>query len=472
MPELKVARGPAYGMSVLLLLLTVLLGGGTRAGFLSDVLLQVVSVPFLLAALWMWADRAQGWGLRGADRLPRLIGLCMLAVGALLILAQFVPLFGSAGTAAFWAQIAANGGTITSTGTGSSSLDPSLSHAALAAIIPAAALFLLVSLLDMEARMRLVTWIAGIGFACLVLGILQVLQGPSSPLRFFSQTNPHDAVGFFANRNHFSAQLYVTLPFLLVWFGDKCAGLYETHKITARKLQWIAIGVSLLLFLLAGIALSRSRAGILITLLACVPMVFMTSSLLALLAGRRRLPTMRLRTAGIGGAVLLLVAALGADRVLPRFEQSSTDDLRATFTPVTLKAAMDALPFGSGLATFVPVFKVYEPANQGTNYYVNRAHNDWAEFALEAGIPGLILVSLFLAWFVLRAAPAWLGRAGQPPRDRLIACAASLAILMLLLHSLADYPLRTATMFGYFALFCALLTPAPAAARAARPAFA
>lgn len=461
-------------MSVLLFLMTVFLGGGTRAGFLSDVLLQILSIPFLLAALWMWVDRLSGdWSLRPADRLPRLLGLAALGVGTLIALAQIFPLFGSAGTSAFWQQITANGGVPLTTTTGSSSLDPALSRAALAALLPAAALFLLVSLLDMDARARLVSWIIWVGVASLALGVMQVLQGPTSRLRFFQYTNFLEAVGFFANRNHFAAQLYVTLPFILVWFGIKCAGQFEAPRITGQKLQWLAIAASLLLVLFAGIALSRSRAGILLSLVAFAPMILMVPTLMTLLYGRRlRLPSLRLRTALIGGALVLVVAAMGADRVLPRFEQAETADLRVLITPLSIKAAWQALPFGSGLGTFVSVFKVYEPVERMTPAFVNRAHNDWVEFTLEAGLPAILFMALFLGWFVLRAVPAWIGSPALPPRDRLISAAASLAILMLLLHSMVDYPLRTATMFGYFAMFCALLTPPPAPARRARTVFA
>ncbi len=151
--------------------------------------------------------------------------------------------------------------------------------------------------------------------------------------------------------------------------------------------------------------------------------------------------------------------------MIPRFEDTSVNDLRASITPTTARAVWDALPFGSGLATFVPVFRVYEEQGKLLQASVNRAHNDWVEFPLETGLPGLLLMGLFLAWLVLRAAPFWINRPPLPPRDRLVGCAASLAIGLLLAHSVVDYPLRTGAMFGYFALFCALLVPPPAPAR-------
>lgn len=469
MPIVSDVKGPAYSMSVLLFLASVLLGGGTRAGFLSDVLLQFLSIPFLLTALWLWMDRLSAPGLasvRPTDRLAGLIGLAVAVLAALIALAQFVPLFGAAGTAAFWRQVVEHGGSLTGVPTGSSSLDPAMSRAALAAVLPALALFLLVGLLSLEERARLVGWIMWTGFGCLLLGLFQVLQGPASSLRFFRITNPEDAVGAFANRNHFASQMYVTIPFLVVWFALKCQGLFGNRTLTPQKLQWAGTGLALLLLFLTGLALARSRAGMLLTLVSFAPMVVMVPSLMTLLLGRPpRLPTLRLRAAISSGAVILLVLALGADRVIPRFEDTSVNDLRASITPTTARAVWDALPFGSGLATFVPVFRVYEEQGKLLQASVNRAHNDWVEFPLEAGLPGLLLMGLFLAWLVLRAAPFWINRPPLPPRDRLVGCAASLAIGLLLAHSVVDYPLRTGAMFGYFALFCALLVPPPAPAR-------
>ena len=38
--------------------------------------------------------------------------------------------------------------------------------------------------------------------------------------------------------------------------------------------------------------------------------------------------------------------------------------------------------------------------------YVNHAHNDYLELALEGGIPAIVLMLLFLAWWARR----WTGR--------------------------------------------------------------
>jgi len=73
--------------------------------------------------------------------------------------------------------------------------------------LPTFAIFLGVLQLDYAER-RLLSLVAlAMGFLSVLLGLTQVAQGPSSPLRFFEYTNAQEAVVFFANRNHFAAML-------------------------------------------------------------------------------------------------------------------------------------------------------------------------------------------------------------------------------------------------------------------------
>jgi O-antigen ligase len=446
-----------------LLLASIVLGGATRSGYLGDVLLQLLAVPALLLAAWLWLDRL------GADASRRnpwsaelLLGLAMAACGLIILLAQAVPLFGTLGWAGISAHLAAAGAAPEGlAATGSSSVDPAMSLAAVAAVIPPLALFLLVSALPGEQRLRLLGGFVVFGLVSLVIGVLQVLQGPDSPLRFFAISNREEAVGFFANRNHFAAQLYVTLLLGVAWLAAREERLLSSRTPTARKVLWLAGVFCVALLLLAGIALARSRAGILLALVAAAAVVAMSPTLIAALRGRERRPR---RVRGIIFAViaalLLLVGQLGADRFLSRFDAGLVDQMRATLNTVTLRAVGEALPFGTGLGTFPSVYAVYEGSQDLRPEYVNRAHDDWLEFPLETGIAGMLLVALFVAWFALRAFHIWIRPApGEGTRLLIMQQCAALAVLLLMLHSIVDYPLRTATMLAYFAACCALMTP-------------
>ena len=452
--------GPAYIASVFLLFANVVLGGATRTGYLADVLLQFLSLPFLALAAWLWIDRLTARPARLSFGLA--CGAGMAVVGLLIALAQFIPLFGAPGWEGLSARIVAAGGAgLEGAWTGSSSLDPAASLAALPAVLPPLALFLLVALLDEDRRLRFAGWAVGFGVMALGLGIAQVMQGPASPLRFFEISNRTESVGFFANRNHFAAQLYVTFLLGVAWFAARGERVLSHRTPTSRRALWLALAFSLVLLLLAGIALARSRAGILLLLVAVAGVVAMAPALLALLSGREARPR---RVRGlvilIAAGFVLLVGQLGAERFLTRFDAGLVDKLRTVLNEKTVQAATDALPFGTGLGTFTAVFPLYEDGSTLSPQYVNRAHDDWLEFFLETGLAGAMLLALFLLWYGERVWRLW--ASAVPPgeaRLRLLQQCASLAILLLMLHSAVDYPLRTAAMLAYFAACCALMTP-------------
>ena len=121
------------------------------------------------------------------------------------------------------------------------------------------------------------------------------------------------------------------------------------------------------------------------------------------------------------------------------------------------------MPFGSGMGTFVPVYAMYEkPADALMDAYVNRAHNDVLELWLEAGVFGLILMALFLAWLARASWALWRPEgAGASGIDLLLARAATLIVALLAAHSFVDYPLRTGAMMALMAFACGLLVAPP-----------
>ncbi|UOK72792.1 O-antigen ligase family protein [Ancylobacter polymorphus] len=463
--------GATYGASVLLLFANIVLGGATRAGYLADVLLQFFSLPFLVLAAWLWLDRLTIPPRPARFSFNLACGAAIAVVGLLIALAQLLPLFGAPGWGGVSARLVAAGGQGVAgvAWTGSSSVDPAASLAALPAVLPPLALFLLIALLDEERRLRFCGWGLVFGLLALFLGVLQVMQGPASALRFFEISNRSESVGFFANRNHFAAQLYVTFLMGVAWFVGRGGKIFLRRAPMSSQALWLAGACAMAVFVMAGLALARSRAGILLLLVALAAIVGMAPTISVCLRGREvRSGRVRGPLIVVLAGLVLLVGQLGAERFLVRFEQGLADQLRAMFNEVTWRAAIDALPFGTGLATFTAVFPVYEPTDGLTPQYVNRAHDDWLEFFLETGMPGLVLIALFLVWFGERLYRIWLvPTSGSSPQKRLLQHCASVAVLTLLLHSFVDYPLRTAAMMAYFALCCAFMTPGPDGGRVA-----
>jgi hypothetical protein len=91
----------------------------------------------------------------------------------------------------------------------------------------------------------------------------------------------------------------------------------------------------------------------------------------------------------------------------------------------------------------------------------DHAHDDLLEVWLETGVVGLILIGMFLLWLVRRTYQVWrLPRSDDlRPIDRSLARAAAVILVLLLAHSLVDYPLRTSAMVAIAAFATSLLIP-------------
>ena len=74
-----------------------------------------------------------------------------------------------------------------------------------------------------------------------------------------------------------------------------------------------------------------------------------------------------------------------------------------------------------------------------------RAHNDWLEWTLEAGLPGLVvlgIVILVIGWFAVRAIISS-NRAGVAPARRAQVAFGTGVLIIEGLHAIVDYPMRS-----------------------------
>jgi O-antigen ligase len=84
----------------------------------------------------------------------------------------------------------------------------------------------------------------------------------------------------------------------------------------------------------------------------------------------------------------------------------------------------------------------------------NHAHNDWAEWAVEGGLPFLVLIAMLAFWTV------------RPALDSLWGIGAPIVFV----HSLVDYPLREPAIAALlFAIMGSLAARARAAAQCSDP---
>src|SRR5262249_30463817 len=286
------------------------------------------------------------------------------------------------------------------------SVSPEATGLSALSLIPPVATFLSTQLLSYAERRVMSLLVLAIGLISIFLGLLQVAQGPSSPLRFFAITNASEAVGFFANRNHFAALVYALILIAACWATDaafraRTSVNRKVHDTTA--VAAVVVTVAIIVVLLSAEAMARSRAGLALTILAVIG-----ASALAWKEWRM----VSRGTAGIivGGIALicLFVAEFTLYRIMERFANDPLADSRIPFARNTFIAALDYMPFGSGIGSFVPVYGMYErPSDTIANVFANHAHNDILEIGLEAGIFGIVLAAFFTVWMTKTSVAVW-----------------------------------------------------------------
>lgn len=313
-------------------------------------------------------------------------------------------------------------------------------NALMSLIVPLAALLIA---LVMRARSRmLLMMIACMGLLNSLLGLLQILGGRSNPLYFYAVTNHGSPVGVFANENHSAVFSAVALLVLAYLFATSAR---------AKEPVWLRYFFApAFVVVLVSALMSSSRSGLAFSLLAApisVVMVLMTNSVKRRSARKNSLSQWFALRPGIAAvalfaAVFLLVAAFfgfersGAFRDL--YTQSAFEDLRWRLWPVLKEMLAAHWMMGTGFGSFEDVYHIYEPTALLLPSYVNQAHNDWAQLAIEGGIPAIVLLFALLGWIGVALYRIVLQRNGLVRFLFWSSC-----FLIVCVASTVDYPLRT-----------------------------
>ena len=276
--------------------------------------------------------------------------------------------------------------------------------------------------------------IAICGLLSIIVGAGQTAGGPYTPLRFYG-TGETYLLGFQANHNSTADGLLIGLvacaASLVIWARGRPT--YPTRRYVLGGFGSVAV-----LFFIA-LILAGSRAGM---LLAPVPLVFSVWILIPWLRLKRRDGVVALVSIVLLSTSVWLLR--GNDEIKERIGRLELVEVaRPEIWKDTVFAIENHWPAGSGLGSFLPVFVAAERLEVVDSRVPNRAHNDFLEFLLEAGLPGVLLlgsISTLLARRILS-----LARFGQFGRDPTLIVA--LAILcIVILHSLVDYPMRSISL--------------------------
>jgi O-antigen ligase len=442
------AQTAVFASALLLEVFATLFGGASQTNALSLLTVELAALPLLFISLYLMLARA---GPRGA-----LLPIMILIAVILVPIAQLIPL-----PASIWTKLPGRGAmlqVLDAANLGRPSLPYSLTpqgawRSALG-LAPPAAMFIGAMLLsDRQRRVMAGLWLA-LAAISLSIGALQILGGPGSPLYFYEITNEGSPVGFFSNRNHNASFLLCLLPVAAV-FAAEFRGIGEDWRVIPPLLAILSFLVGIV-----GVAVIHSRAGVFLLIPALIGSVAVVVTGGALRGRFRAAVGLSVGAAVVVGAVVVF----GFAPILDRFYDSG--ELRFEGWPIVMKAAQDFLPFGSGIGSFDTVYRSVEPLTQVSTVYFNHAHNDYLELFLETGLAGAVLFAVFAIWFLIRSFIVWTRRDGE---GRNLAAAMTVLVLLLLAHSLLDYPLRTQALAGLFAFACGTIAAYRPAVPVARP---
>lgn len=425
---------PRPGLSAVLLCVFLgvlwLAGGASRADVLGQVVVRLAAAVCLVLALLF-------------GRLPDLEGVrpvaFLLLAALLLALVQMVPLPPAIwqalpGRAAFAAAATASGQpqpwrpwSIVPGATG---------NAAASLIVPITTLVLLAGLTPEQRR-----WLPGIALCLIVastlMGLLQFSGvGFNNP---FVNDDLGQVTGTFANYNHFA---------LLLAFGCMVAPVWAF--LDDRPPGWrAAIAGGLVALLTLTLLASGSRAGTALGGLALV----LGFVLVRRPIGRalRRYPrwvfpaAIALTVALVAVLVLVSIASERAVSVNRAIAVDPWRDMRLRGLPTVLAMVRTYFPFGTGLGSFDPLFRMHEPFALLKPTFFNHAHDDWLEVVLDAGVFGLCLLVAALTWWVWASVRAW---RADPAMTGALPRLGSAMLLLLFLASIVDYPARTPLMMA------------------------
>ena len=308
-------------------------------------------------------------------------------------------------------------------------------------------------------------------------GSFLTLSGMDFDYLTLKEVNRGAATGTYINRNHLAGYLEMTLALGVGLLVANLASRHRRHRdwrdTTRRTLKTLlSEKVRLRIYLtvmVVGLVMTRSRMG------NSAFFISLTLASLYWVVATRRLTrgTVLLFTSLLLVDVWVVGNFFGIERVVQRLEQTTLQgEQRDEVSFDALTAIADYPVTGVGAGSFYAVFPIYQRGE--VPLYYDHAHNDYAEFAVELGLPatallgGAVLLSLGVAL-----------RAQRQRHDRLmkgVALGAGMGMLALLIHSAVDFNLQIPANAALFVVLMALawvslyLEHEPAAHPAAAPA--
>jgi O-antigen ligase len=279
---------------------------------------------------------------------------------------------------------------------------------------------------DRQRRERFLTAVLWFGTALAAISMLTVFSSPSGiAFWIFSAGSDRPTLGPFVYYNQYAAFVEAVLPLALV----------RAILDPRRRVLYCVIAALLLASVVAG----GSRMGTILCLLEVVVVP------LAALFQRLISPRTTARILLLSLSTLVVLGAVaGWDLIWKRLQEEHPYALRQNFLLSSLQMIRERPLRGFGLGSWSEVYPGFARFDDGL--FANQAHNDWAQWAAEGGIPFFLLM-VGVAGMAIR--PAFRSLWG-------------LGLLSVFLHCCIDYPMqqRPALAAFFFAMLGILMAQA------------
>ncbi len=271
-------------------------------------------------------------------------------------------------------------------------------------------------------RERFLRAVLVFGFLLSVIATFTALTSPAGKVFWwFDVGSDHPTLGPFVYRNQYAAFVEVVLPLAIL------------RAILDRRRSVVYIVIAATLF--ASVVAGGSRAGTILCLTEII-VIPAFACLRRLISGR----TLARVVAASVAAVALFTAIAGWQTIWDRLQEPNPYSLRADLVRSSVAMIRDRPLAGFGLGTWADVYPAYARFDDG--HFVNQAHNDWAQWTAEGGLPFLLFMLAIVAWNVRPAVRSLWG----------------VGLLAVFVHCLVDYPMqqRPALTAFFFAMLGAL----------------
>jgi len=229
--------------------------------------------------------------------------------------------------------------------------------------------------LSQPALLRTLRFLPLFGMVVAVWGLLEHFSSPAT-IFWFVEIKHGSPFGPFVDRDHFAVFAELLLP-LAIW------NAFESPR---RAVLYTAAAGSLF----AAVIASGSRAGaamVALEVMLCLSIAFF----------RIRATRHFRRVAPKVIACVILFSAIAGWSLLWSRVSGGTDPFanRREMFESAMRMAREKPWMGFGLGTFQFVYPAYAVTDFGL--FVDHAHNDWAEWAAEGGVPFVLLILSALA---------------------------------------------------------------------------